>query len=152
MLSLISLREWSCTQHKVPNLTFCRINENGRFNRPKDGASKDDWATYDNDLFQTGRLITCGLYVNCVLKDYVRTILNLVRTGTKWDLDPRTEEGKNLFSSPAAEGVGNSVSAEFNLSEFPTALSVSLTNKKCSLPMAFGNLGEGRQVDSSGVA
>ncbi len=98
-------------------LTISRINENGRFNRPKDNAPKEKWAKYDNDLFQTGRLITCGLYVNCVLKDYVRTILNLNRTGTKWDLDPRTEEGKTLFNSPAAEGTGNQVSAEFNLSK-----------------------------------
>lgn len=51
-----------------------------------------------------------------MLKDYVRTILNLNRTASKWDLDPRTDEGKTLFSSPAAEGTGNQVSAEFNLS------------------------------------
>ena len=94
-----------------------RINENGRFAKPKDNASKDAWVKYDNDLFQTGRLITCGLYVNVVLKDYVRTILNLNRSGTKWDLDPRTEEGKTLFNTPAAEGTGNQVSAEFNLSK-----------------------------------
>ena len=75
------------------------------------------WDKFDDDIFQTGRLITCGLYVNCVLKDYVRTILSLNRSGTKWDLDPRTTEGKTLFSSPAAEGTGNQVSAEFNLSE-----------------------------------
>ena len=100
-------------------LPFCRINENGRFTKPKPGAPKEKelLVKYDNDLFQTGRLITCGLYVNCVLKDYVRTILNLNRSGTKWDLDPRTEEGKTLFNSPAAEGTGNQVSAEFNLSK-----------------------------------
>ncbi|TVY82279.1 Psi-producing oxygenase A [Lachnellula suecica] len=91
------------------------INENRRFTKPKDGAAKAAWDKYDNDLFQTGRLITCGLYVNCILKDYVRTILNLNRTGTKWDLDPRTSEGKSLFNTPAAEGTGNQVSAEFNL-------------------------------------
>ena len=95
-----------------------RINENGRFNMPKDGASKTAWDKYDNDLFQTGRLITCGLYANIILKDYVRTILSLNRTGTKWDLDPRTEQGKGVFNTPAAEGTGNSVSAEFNLSEY----------------------------------
>jgi hypothetical protein len=102
----------------VHSSNLLRINENGRFNRPKDDATKDAWKKYDNDLFQTGRLITCGLYVNCILKDYVRTILNLNRSGTKWDLDPRTEEGKTLFNAPAAEGTGNQVSAEFNLSEY----------------------------------
>ncbi|TVY26923.1 Psi-producing oxygenase A [Lachnellula hyalina] len=91
------------------------INENGRFSKPKEDATKEIWAKYDNDLFQTGRLITCGLYVNCILKDYVRTILSLNRTGTKWDLDPRASEVKSLFNTPAAEGTGNQVSAEFNL-------------------------------------
>ncbi|KAF8852536.1 heme peroxidase [Acephala macrosclerotiorum] len=100
--------------HNYVVTQLAAINENGRFTKPKDQDPKK-LAAYDNDLFQTGRLITCGLYVNCVLKDYVRTILNLNRTSSKWDLDPRTEEGKTLFNSPAAEGTGNQVSAEFNL-------------------------------------
>ena len=88
------------------------INEAGRFTKPKDDADKAAYAKYDNDLFQTGRLITCGLYVNCILKDYVRTILNLNRTDSDWDLDPRTA----LLSGPNGNGAsGNQVSAEFNL-------------------------------------
>lgn len=59
--------------------------------------------------------MTCGLYVNIILKDYVRTILALNRTNSSWSLDPRTKEGKDLFSKPVPEGVGNHVSAEFNL-------------------------------------
>ncbi|EDN96731.1 hypothetical protein SS1G_01657 [Sclerotinia sclerotiorum 1980 UF-70] len=94
---------------------LAQINDNGRFTKPKPEAEKSAFDKYDNDLFQTGRLVTCGLYVNIVLKDYVRTILNLNRTTSKWDLDPRVEEAKNLLSNPAAEGVGNQVSAEFNL-------------------------------------
>ena len=90
------------------------INESGRFTKPKEGMT-EAIKKYDNDLFQTGRLITCGLYINCILKDYVRTILNLNRTDSVWDLDPRVKEGKSMFSSNAAEGVGNQVSAEFNL-------------------------------------
>jgi len=47
------------------------INENGRFNKPADGLdperAKKAWAEYDNDLFQTGRLIVCGLYINITL-------------------------------------------------------------------------------------
>ena len=81
------------------------INEGCRF-------SKDDAGKYDNDLFQTARLITCGLYVNCILKDYVRTILNLNRTDSDWDLDPRTAK---LSGSSANAVPGNQVSAEFNL-------------------------------------
>lgn len=91
-----------------------RINESGRFTKPT-GDDEAAWTKYDEDLFQTGRLITCGLYVNIILKDYVRTILALNRTNSDWSLDPRTKEGKNLFSNGAPEGVGNQVSVEFNL-------------------------------------
>lgn len=101
--------------HNFVVTNLATINENGRFTKPKADAPKSAWVKYDNDLFQTGRLITCGLYVNVVLKDYVRTILSLNRADTTWDLDPRTQEGKTLFNSPAAEGTGNQVSAEFNL-------------------------------------
>ncbi|KAG4035571.1 hypothetical protein MFRU_001g03400 [Monilinia fructicola] len=94
---------------------LAQINDSGRFTKPSAEAKKSAFDKYDNDLFQTGRLVTCGLYVNIVLKDYVRTILNLNRTTSKWDLDPRTEEAKNLLNKPAAEGVGNQVTAEFNL-------------------------------------
>lgn len=66
-------------------------------------------------MFQTGRLITCGLYINCILKDYVRTILNLNRTNSAWDLDPRVSGGESLFGGDTSRSVGNQVSAEFNL-------------------------------------
>ncbi|KAK5116380.1 hypothetical protein LTR62_007927 [Meristemomyces frigidus] len=64
----------------------------------------------DDDLFQTGRLITCGLYVNIILIDYVRTILNLNRTDSNWQLNPRVD----IPGGPAL-ATGNQVSAEFNL-------------------------------------
>ena len=88
------------------------INEAGRFTKPKDDTDKPAYTKYDNDLFQTGRLVTCGLYVNCILKDYVRTILNLNRTDSDWDLDPRTS---TLTGPTANSAPGNQVSAEFNL-------------------------------------
>lgn len=88
------------------------INEAYRFTKPKDDADKTAYTKYDNDLFQTARLINCGLYVNIILKDYVRTILNLNRTDSDWDLDPRTA----TLTGPTANGTpGNQVSAEFNL-------------------------------------
>lgn len=44
------------------------INENGRFTKPGSHltgeAAEKAWAKYDNDLFQTGRLVTCGLYMS----------------------------------------------------------------------------------------
>lgn len=42
------------------------VNENGKFTKPSDGLTETTegaWAKYDNDLFQTGRLVTCGLYI-----------------------------------------------------------------------------------------
>lgn len=90
------------------------INEGGRFDKPKSELTGDAleqaWKKYDNDLFQTGRLITCGLYVNIILVDYVRTILNLNRTDEDWQLNPRVE----IPNGPEM-GCGNQVSAEFNL-------------------------------------
>lgn len=98
--------------HVVQNLAA--INENGRFRKPdeKDTAA---YAKYDNDLFQTGRLITCGLYINIILKDYVRTILNINRTDSDWSLDPRSEVKEFLSKKSVGEAGGNMVAAEFNL-------------------------------------
>ncbi|KAI9838713.1 MAG: hypothetical protein M1838_004543 [Thelocarpon superellum] len=97
------------------------INESGRFTKPQKNVSdvfksKTAWTKYDNDLFQTGRLVTCGLYINIILIDYVRTIINLNRTTSKWNLDPRAEDGITVFDPEGTpRGIGNQVSAEFNL-------------------------------------
>ncbi|KIW15932.1 hypothetical protein PV08_05982 [Exophiala spinifera] len=96
------------------------IDEGGRFSkilRPS-GDSKNGSnprKEYDEALFQTARLITTGLYINIIMKDYVRTILNLNRVDSAWNLDPRSEEGKAIFGHKIPEATGNSVSAEFNL-------------------------------------
>jgi linoleate 10R-lipoxygenase len=54
------------------------INENGRFTKPLDKLTGEKaeaaWKKHDNDLFQTGRLVTCGLYINVTLFDYLRTV------------------------------------------------------------------------------
>lgn len=92
------------------------IDEGSRFSSIRDkGLSAEAAARYDNALFQTGRLITGGLYINIIMKDYVRTILNLNRTNSAWDLDPRSEAGKSMFGDDLAQATGNQVSAEFNL-------------------------------------
>ncbi len=109
--------------YTVENLA--EINEANRFKKPQPEPPKqtgdakadkvareqydDAWKKYDNDLFQTGRLITCGLYVNIILIDYVRTILNLNQTDHNWQLNPRID----IKDVPM--GCGNQVSAEFNL-------------------------------------
>lgn len=114
------------------------INEGGRFTPPPGprpglsnpetapGLSKEEetarrkgenaWKKYDEDLFQTARLVTSGLYINITLVDYVRNIVNLNRCDTTWTLDPRQQMGRDAGTSKGAEsGTGNVVSAEFNL-------------------------------------
>ena len=106
---LIMFNRWH--NHVVSQLAS--INERGRFNKPSEDNIQA-LSKHDNDLFHTARWITCGLYINIILKDYVRVILNLNRVGTAWNLDPREEEGQKFWGDSAASGVGNQVSAEFN--------------------------------------
>ncbi len=96
------------------------INQENRFLKPQEGlsdeAAKEAWKKYDNDLFQTARLVTSGLYMNITLIDYVRTIINLNRSNTTWTLDPRVKMNDVLFNGDGTpRGIGNQVSAEFNL-------------------------------------
>ncbi|KAJ9608132.1 hypothetical protein H2200_007120 [Cladophialophora chaetospira] len=103
--------------HVAENLA--EIDEGGRFskilNPPGKSKPADTEKLYDEALFQTARLITTGLYINIIMKDYVRTILNLNRADTLWNLDPRSEDGGGIFGHKIPEATGNSVSAEFNL-------------------------------------
>jgi linoleate 10R-lipoxygenase len=101
---------------------LAKINENGRFTTPDKNprtmhlsgeALEKAWRKHDNALFQTGRLVTCGLYINITLNDYLRTIVNLNRTNSTWCLDPRTEVDEKIGTP---RGTGNQVSAEFALS------------------------------------
>lgn len=95
------------------------INEGGRFTKPNNiedsGLLSKKLAEYDNDLFRTARLITCGLYLNIILKEYSRTILNLNRTDNDFSLDPRKVAGNGVLSQPKHVSPGNVVAAEYNL-------------------------------------
>ncbi|KAL4820257.1 heme peroxidase [Aspergillus spinulosporus] len=107
--------------HNYVVTELAKINEAGRFDLPTAGQEKSPdyvWALQkrDEDLFQTGRLVTCGLYVSIILNDYLRTILNLNDnpTNSDWKLDPR--KSPSVFDSEGSpRGVGNQVSAEFNM-------------------------------------
>jgi linoleate 8R-lipoxygenase / 9,12-octadecadienoate 8-hydroperoxide 8R-isomerase len=90
------------------------VNESGRFSKP-DESNTAAYAKYDDDLFQTARLVNCGLYMNIILKDYIRTILNLNRTDSTWFLDPRSDVRSSALSGALPLATGNQVSAEFNL-------------------------------------
>lgn len=60
--------------------------------------------------------ITCGLYVSIILNDYLRTILNLNDNplNSDWTIDPR-KTIPAFDSEGLPQGVGNQVSAEFNM-------------------------------------
>ncbi|KAK5077874.1 hypothetical protein LTR64_003725 [Lithohypha guttulata] len=98
--------------HNYIAMQLKTINENNRFT-PKSNDQKG-LKQVDEDLFQTARLITSGLYVNIILTDYVRTILNLNRSNSTWTLDPRSNFGIWDATGTSA-GLGNQVSCEFNL-------------------------------------
>lgn len=109
----------------VENLA--QIDEGGRFSSILAGRTQQHSGVdhekqsqrleelYDEALFQTGRLITTGLYINIVLQDYVRTILGLNRVDTKWNLDPRAPYDQGIFGTKIPQAGGNQVSAEFSL-------------------------------------
>lgn len=104
--------------HIAENLAA--INEGNRFPQPSPDLPPEQaaaaWEKYDEELFQTARLVTSGLYINITLIDYVRNIINLNRADTTWTLDPRQEMGVAVGTQEGSHsGVGNAVSAEFNL-------------------------------------
>lgn len=88
-----------------------RLNENYRFSTSESRTASE----VDEDLFQTARHITCSLYVNIILKDYLRTILDLQREQTSWSFYPRNRPKDSVFIKSIPEGNGNQISVEFNL-------------------------------------
>ncbi|KAI1430665.1 linoleate diol synthase [Xylaria sp. CBS 124048] len=97
-----------------------KINEGGRFTLAcSDNASPEDRAKavakQDHDLFNTARLIVGGLYINISLHDYLRGITNTHSTKSDWTLDPRVDITKQYDGEGVPRGVGNKISAEFNL-------------------------------------
>ena len=67
------------------------------------------------DKNQRFRRITGALWVNIILFDYVKTILNLNRSNTTWTLDPRVNVDSIFDPKGTPQGIGNQVSVEFNL-------------------------------------
>ncbi|KXJ89872.1 putative prostaglandin G/H synthase 2/cyclooxygenase 2, pgh2/cox2 [Microdochium bolleyi] len=69
------------------------------------------WDKQDNDLFNTARLITCGLYVQISVHDYLRALMGFHQFDTNFTLDPRGDFDQRKTS----RGIGNQVTVEFNL-------------------------------------
>ncbi|KAL4778664.1 heme peroxidase [Aspergillus varians] len=87
------------------------INEGGRFS-VNDRMTEDE---QDEALFQTARLITGGLYINISMHDYLRAITNTHHSDSTWTLDPRVDIPNSILKQGTDRGIGNHVSAEFNL-------------------------------------
>lgn len=73
----------------VPIFLRGRLKKHGR-NTTTTCSRLDDceffcWTVHDQRVLITGS-ITCGLYINITLHDYLRTIVNLNRTNSTWCL------------------------------------------------------------------
>ncbi|KAF3908286.1 hypothetical protein AA313_de0206127 [Arthrobotrys entomopaga] len=104
--------EWKA---KLPNLDDVNI----RFYDVLAQRFRDEhtaaWKKLDEDLFGTARLITCGLYINISIHDYLRALMGLHQWNTTFTLDPRLEVDKKDGKEGLARGIGNQVSVEFNM-------------------------------------
>ena len=59
--------------------------------------------------------ITCGLYINISVHDYLRVLMRRHATNTSWTLDPRLEMSTILKKDTISRGYGNQVTVEFNV-------------------------------------
>ncbi|KAK6343416.1 hypothetical protein TWF730_011005 [Orbilia blumenaviensis] len=109
---LDKLEEWRKSQ---PNPEGANIRLYGavvdKFRAEHDAA----WKKLDDDLFGTARLITCGLYINISIHDYLRALMGFHQWNSTFTLDPRLEVDKKAGKEGLPRGIGNQVSVEFNL-------------------------------------
>jgi len=83
------------------------------------------WNKLDDDLFNTARLITCGMYIQVAIHDYLRALMGFHQWDTNFTLDPRLDIDHHNVS----RGIGNQVTVEFNLLyRFHCAISVNDEN------------------------
>jgi hypothetical protein len=69
------------------------------------------WTKHDDDLFNTARLITCGIYIQISVHDYLRALMGFHQFDTNFTLDPRAD----FDQKKTTRGMGNQVTVEFNL-------------------------------------
>ncbi|KAE8267578.1 hypothetical protein A4X09_0g4768 [Tilletia walkeri] len=65
----------------------------------------------DEEIYGRSRVVNCGFFVACILRDYIPAILN--QTASDWFLDPMKEFHNAGPKVP--RGAGNHVSAEFSI-------------------------------------
>ncbi|KAK3679554.1 hypothetical protein LTR78_001115 [Recurvomyces mirabilis] len=69
------------------------------------------WKKLDDDLFNTARLITCGMYIQISVHDYLRALMGFHQFDTNLTFDPRSD----FDQKRTTRGLGNQVTVEFNL-------------------------------------
>ncbi|KAJ7705297.1 heme peroxidase [Mycena rosella] len=98
--------------HNYSAQKIYEINEHGTYKKEfKDDADK---LAQDDEIFNRARLVNCGYFMQIILGDYVGAILNLVRDGYSWRLDPLSQS-REVSHDLTPRGEGNVVSIEFNL-------------------------------------
>ncbi|GAA5952514.1 hypothetical protein JCM21900_003401 [Sporobolomyces salmonicolor] len=90
-----------------------KVNERGKY-KPLDQLDDAGKRAQDESIFQIARLVNCGWFLQVVVQDYIRTILNINQTESTWSLAPNNAI-RSMPSGMAPRGVGNAVSAEFNI-------------------------------------
>ncbi|GAA5974545.1 hypothetical protein JCM11641_002083 [Rhodosporidiobolus odoratus] len=93
--------------------TLYKINEKGTYKawESLDEAGRKE---QDSEIFERARLINCGWFLNTVVQDYIRTILNINTTTSTWSLAPNVSS-RAFPTGFTPRGLGNGVSAEFNI-------------------------------------
>jgi hypothetical protein len=66
-------------------------------------------------LFKSDVRITCGLYANIILNDFVSTLVGIPDLDTAWLLDPALGETTKSLANDRTPPTGNQVSCEFSL-------------------------------------
>lgn len=59
--------------------------------------------------------ITCGLYINISIHDYLRVLMRKHAENTSWTLDPRLDMSWSGDKQGIERGIGNQVTIEFNV-------------------------------------
>ena len=105
----------SLAHKEVPPTGWLPASEPRLLNQRLDEA----WEKYldvkiDEDLFQTARLVTCGLYIQVAIHDYLRVLMRKHAENTSWTMDPRIDMSWAMNKKGIERGIGNQVTVEFN--------------------------------------
>ena len=81
------LSQYASLFSKYVAIKILAINERGTFKDPG-LCDSTTLADQDEEIFQRARLVNTSYFMQIVLRDYVGSILALVRYGSPWRLDP----------------------------------------------------------------